>query len=123
MTATASDGQNTGTNTAGLRAPWQPGQSGNPAGRPKGLSRKVRELVGGDGEALAQVFIDVLADPKASSRDRMEAATWLADRGWGKPTQHIDQDVWKREGGPMRADIDPERLEAMFRELTGSNGN
>ena len=41
----------------------------------------------------------------------------------GKPTQHIDQDVWKREGGPMRADIDPERLEVMLRELRGQNGN
>lgn len=36
-------------NTANLRAPWQPGQSGNPAGRPKGARSK-----------LGEAFIDAL---------------------------------------------------------------
>jgi hypothetical protein len=31
-----------------------PGVSGNPGGCPKGLSRRVRELVGDDGEAIAE---------------------------------------------------------------------
>lgn len=37
-----------------------PGQSGNPGGRPKGLSRRVRELVGEDGEAIAEYMLSVM---------------------------------------------------------------
>ena len=65
---------------------FPPGVSGNPGGRPKGLARRVRELVGDDGQRLAEVFLAVLDDPASSVRERMEAATWLADRGWGRPT-------------------------------------
>ena len=57
------------------------GQSGNPGGRPKGLSRRVRELVGDDGEAIAVYMLSVMRDEKARTADRLEAAKWLADRG------------------------------------------
>lgn len=36
------------------------GQSGNPGGRAKGLQRRVRELVGDDGERIAAFLLDVL---------------------------------------------------------------
>jgi hypothetical protein len=36
-------GEFTSTNTANLRPPWQPGQSGNPAGRPKGAKSEFTE--------------------------------------------------------------------------------
>jgi len=68
--------------------PWKPGQSGNPGGRPKGLARRVRELVGGDGETITHFMLDVLKNEEAEMRDRMEAAKWLADRGWGKAANH-----------------------------------
>jgi hydroxylamine reductase (hybrid-cluster protein) len=35
---------------------------------------------------LVEVVLGVLRDQNASNRERMEAATWLADRGFGKPT-------------------------------------
>jgi len=38
-----SDGEDT-PKKQGLSAPWQPGQSGNPAGRPKGARNKLGEL-------------------------------------------------------------------------------
>ena len=38
---------------------------------------------------LVEVVLGVLRDQNASNRERMEAATWLADRGFGKPTVDI----------------------------------
>jgi hypothetical protein len=38
-----SDGENRPTKTNKLMAPWQPGQSGNPAGRPKGARSRFSE--------------------------------------------------------------------------------
>lgn len=37
------DGENTPDKHRGLSEPWQPGQSGNPAGRPKGSRNKLGE--------------------------------------------------------------------------------
>jgi hypothetical protein len=36
-------GDNTPANTPNLRPPWKPGESGNPAGRPKGARNKINE--------------------------------------------------------------------------------
>jgi Family of unknown function (DUF5681) len=49
---------------------FQPGQSGNPGGKPKGLSRRVRELVGDDGHAIAEFMLDVMNDETARNADR-----------------------------------------------------
>ena len=70
-----------------------PGQSGNPGGRPKGLSRRVRELVGDDGHAIAEYMFSVLNNENERTADRMEAAKWLADRGFGKATLVVDLGV------------------------------
>ena len=67
-----------------------PGQSGNPGGRPKGLTRRVRELVGEDGELIANYMLSVMTDEGARTADRLEAARWLADRGFGKPPQDVE---------------------------------
>jgi hypothetical protein len=73
---------------ANLR-PFKPGQSGNPGGRPKSLANRVRELVGDDGEQLARFMLDILNDEAVPRKERIDAATWLADRGWGRPTTTI----------------------------------
>jgi hypothetical protein len=75
-------------------AGFMPGQSGNPGGRPKGLSRRVRELVGDDGQAIAQYMFTVLRDETQRTPDRMEAAKWLADRAFGRAVQALDIDVY-----------------------------
>lgn len=72
---------------------FTPGVSGNPGGRPKGLSRRVRELVGEDGEAIARYMLSVMKDERARNADRIEAAKWLADRGFGKAPLVIDTGV------------------------------
>ena len=48
---------------------------------------------GADGAEFIDVVLSVLRDQNASNRERMEAATWLADRGFGKPASVRDDDV------------------------------
>jgi uncharacterized protein DUF5681 len=74
-------------------AGFMPGQSGNPGGRPKGLGRRVRELVGEDGELIAVYMLSVMTDERARTADRIEAAKWLADRGFGRSVQPHAVDV------------------------------
>ena len=79
-------------------AGFQPGVSGNPGGRPRGLARQVRELVGEDGEAIATFLLTVMSDEAERTRDRLEAARLLADRGWGEAVQAVDMDVTQQPG-------------------------
>jgi hypothetical protein len=44
------------------------GQSGNPGGRPKGLARATRELVGDDGLKIAQFWHDTMRDENQAIR-------------------------------------------------------
>ena len=72
---------------------FTPGVSGNPGGRPKGLSRRVRELVGEDGEAIAEDMLSVMNDERARTADRIEAGKWLANRGFGTAPLVIEAGV------------------------------
>jgi hypothetical protein len=77
---------------------FQPGNNANPGGRPKGLAAKVRELV--PPERLAEFYLAIVERNGAKLRslgikvsevslaDRMKAADWLADRGYGKAPIH-----------------------------------
>ena len=70
--------------------PFQPGQSGNPGGRPKGVARAFRDVLGGSPALLAQVLLEIAEDPKAHNRDRIAAAREILDRGWGKAVGYSD---------------------------------
>ena len=39
-----------------------------------------------DGSELTDFVLSVFRDENATNKERMDAATWLADRGFGKPT-------------------------------------
>jgi hypothetical protein len=68
--------------------PFPKGVSGNPGGRPKGFAALVREKTN-DGQLLVDFMLRVLngEEKGASVSDKVAAAKFLADRGFGKPTE------------------------------------
>lgn len=52
--------------------------------RPKGLAKRIRDMVGDDPSRIADVLFDILEDNLAKNSDRIAAAKELLDRGWGK---------------------------------------
>lgn len=73
---------------------WKPGQSGNPGGKPKGLERRVREIVGPDLDAMITALVDIALargnmGAGAKVRDRVAAASLVLNRGWGAPKQTV----------------------------------
>jgi hypothetical protein len=75
---------------------WPRGVSGNPGGRPQGLARATRELVGDDGMKLAAFWWSIVQDETRRDSDRLEASRLLADRSWGKAVVFAPQ-----EGDPL----------------------
>jgi hypothetical protein len=74
-----------------------PGVSGHPGGRKRSLERRVRELVGDDGDKVASFLVAVLNGEELDSQkpkmsDRLEAARILLERGWGKAPIHVATD-------------------------------
>jgi hypothetical protein len=66
---------------ANLR-PWAKGQSGNPAGRPKGIAAIVKDKV--DPGWMVDILVQGASDDRAKPSERIAAVRELADRGWGK---------------------------------------
>ena len=62
-----------------------------------------------DGSELTDFVLSVFRDENgASTKERMDAATWLADRGFGKPTV-APAPIMEPELRTFTIDIDPNR--------------
>jgi hypothetical protein len=80
--------QNRGRSLANLR-PFQPGQSGNPGGRPRAVAEVV-ELARAHTVTAMQTLVEIATNKKASSPARVAAADAILDRGWGKAAQVVE---------------------------------
>ena len=72
---------------------FQPGQSGNPGGRPKlgvALAEKVRKATK-DGNTLIRLLVEIAdGGQEAKISDRLAAAEMLLSRGWGKAVTQME---------------------------------
>ena len=98
----------TANNSENNLSPWQPGQSGNPSGRPKGtrdLAGYVLETTDGGKElvdaliciargAVPNVPVQEGSRPKKDQQvrpaDQLKAIEMLLDRGFGRSPQQLD---------------------------------
>jgi len=98
----------TANNPSNNLSPWQPGQSGNPSGRPKGtrdLAGYVLETTDG-GKELVDALICIARgvmpnvavqegsrarkDQQVRPADQLKAIEMLLDRGFGRSPQQLD---------------------------------
>ena len=117
-----------------LDARFKKGQgSANPGGRPKGVERRIRELLKDDWEAIALAMRDIAlgklppgitGETTVKIKDRIDAATWCYDRGWGKTRAVTDvlQDVLDAGVGAIELDdVDEASLEMLEESIRRAN--
>lgn len=98
---------------------WQPGESGNPGGRPK-VAGEIRDACRAVGQRVVEGLIDLaLGSPKHEVR--VAASRELLDRGYGRSPQAVTGE----DGGPLRLLVEQstngllERLERLAGDGVG----
>lgn len=97
---------------------WQPGQSGNPNGRPK-ASYMIADLAKQHTEEALATLVEIFKDKNASPNARVNAANAILDRAWGKPAQalqatntNVDVKDWREVLAENFAGIEADMAEA-----------
>ena len=95
---------------------WQPGQTGNPGGRPKGVAAYVRTLTL-DGTALIDKLWEILQNPTGKPYQRqktqLECIQLLLDRGFGKAVAVVEHGGEIKHTWDMLAGLDLEDIKAL----------
>ena len=104
-----------------LKPAWQKGESGNPAGRPKGaknrstIARKWLEVnqslknpLTGDNETMSQEDLMTLALIKKAREGDVSAYKALMDSGYGAPLQQVEQTILEQ---PLFPDVQTNDLD------------
>lgn len=81
---------------------FQKGASGNPKGRPP-IIREVQELAKSYTEDAVTTLYEIMTDKRVNGSARVQAATQLLDRGWGRPKQSVDVKVDHNASGLANA--------------------
>lgn len=97
---------------------FQPGKSGNPAGRPRSTMNALIRDKTLDGETLVEHAISLLKgeevnDIKPSPELSFRALEWLADRGWGKAVLNVEHSGQIDHAVDLFASISTEELLAI----------
>jgi hypothetical protein len=90
----------------------------NPGGRPKGLALQIREKT--DNLKAQVAFMIDLSEGKikgATTRDRIEAVKWLADRGHGKAVETSVQVEADKATADAALSVSEVELEQVARSL------
>ena len=116
-----SHAENSAPTTRLIGRPFRKGVSGNPGGRPKGLAAYVRDNTL-EGEELADFYLAIFRSEKIDGkkpglRHRMEAGTWLSDRGFGKAVQQSEIKVDQHKVDHRWADYTHVQLLALLDAL------
>lgn len=102
--------------------PFKPGQSGNPGGRPK-IIGDLKLLAREHTNEAVKTLVEVMKSVKAPPAARAFAANSLLDRGYGKPTQHVEANVNLLDGLNFDDRAIVERvLEAVVASREGPSG-
>lgn len=75
------------------RGRFKPGQSGNPAGRPRQPknAKEVRALARQYTVQMVEILSRVASNPKSPPAARAAAASAILDRAWGKPSSDFGE--------------------------------
>jgi hypothetical protein len=79
------------------------------AGRPRGkvsqAKRDLMEMAKDHGETALQVLVDIATNPASAEGARVSAANAILDRGYGRPTQTVDNKSTDGSMSPKRIEI------------------
>lgn len=92
-------------------ASWQPGQSGNPGGRPKAIA-EVRALAQQYTEKAILRLVGILDSDTSTDAAVVSAAGAILDRAVGRPEQSITQSTTLRDERPA-SDYKPDLAKIM----------